>query len=176
MKKILILTMLLMSGVCFGQKEEIILPMDSARGSVAYTQVIKIDSVNAAQLYAKAKIWIADEFRSAKDVIQFDDKELHTVIVKGVDQFYIKGLVGNNEPAGWINFSMKIECKDEKYKYTISDFVIESTWGTKRIEDYKGTKGQKQNAYKQVNDIAVSLAAGLEKAMNKTVLSNASDW
>ena len=47
-------------------------------------QGIVNSNIPASDLYTKAKLWIAENFRSANDVIQLDSPETGTIICKGI--------------------------------------------------------------------------------------------
>jgi hypothetical protein len=80
-------------------------------GSVIFSSVEQIDSINADILYSTAKAAIADIFNSAKDVIQVDDKDNHLLIVKGMTK---------DDNASW-EYTLKIQTKDGRYKIEMYD-------------------------------------------------------
>lgn len=85
-----------------------------------------IDSSTATknELYTKAKIWITDAFKSAKDVIQMDDKDAGRIVARGVFQSPVKGMWGT-PLYDYINFKITIDVKDNKYRIALTDFVHE---------------------------------------------------
>ncbi|MDR2003986.1 MAG: DUF4468 domain-containing protein [Prevotella sp.] len=91
-------------------------------GKVNYTEVIQVENKNASELYKNAKIWLVDAFKSSKDVIQNDDRDNFIVIGKGFFDGY-----GHNKSITnakyW--FTIRIDCRDNRYKYTITDFIYE---------------------------------------------------
>jgi hypothetical protein len=88
-------------------------------------EVVRIDSISANDLYTRAKFALTKIFRSAKDVTQFDDKENNQVIAKGLTYVKMKNIF--NPAAGIVRFSFQIQCKDGRYKYTISDCIHEKS-------------------------------------------------
>lgn len=96
-------------------------------GLIVYTEVIKLDSTYTRDLLFKnAKQWLVDNFKSGKDVLQTEDKEIGYIIGQG---YFV---VGKN-PVGFfvtnsrIWFTVKIEVKDGRYKYTFYDTEYEYT-------------------------------------------------
>ncbi len=89
-------------------------------GSVSYTEVIKVDSATKDQLYLAARKWFADNYKSANDVIQMDDKEAGEIIGKGLfyENLSFGVLVGAEKVA--VYHTVKISVKDGRYKYTIT--------------------------------------------------------
>lgn len=94
--------------------------------SFNYTGVEAVDSVPARILYSRAKLFAAENFKSAKDVIQMDDSEAGLLLMKGNIIPVIKGALIGNFEAGFVHFTMKVQVKDGKYKYTLSDFEHEN--------------------------------------------------
>ena len=53
-------------------------------GVPTYVEVINIDSsLSQTELFNRAKIWFVDNYNSAKNVIQMEDKESGILIAKG---------------------------------------------------------------------------------------------
>jgi hypothetical protein len=174
MKKLLFFT-LLTSLNCFAQ--DVILPKDSVTGKMTYTDVVKIDSSKANELYSKAKMWIAEAFKSAKDVMQLDDKDNSTLIAKGLTIWNGKAL-GSTSQIGYVHFTIKIECKEGRYKYTFTDYTCEQTEGyraTVPAEGLNGRKAQINFTYQQIQDFTTAMIADLKTTMNKS-LTTKSDW
>jgi hypothetical protein len=89
------------------------LPVDST-GAIVFRRVFNAPNIPKSELYARAKIWTAIAFRSAKDVIQLDDEEKTSLIIKGVQE-------GENN----LWFTIQFTFKDNKFRVIISQFWIE---------------------------------------------------
>lgn len=121
MKKLL-LAAFLIPAICRAQENDI----DTVR--FYYSGVSIIDSATPAKiLQSRARIFITENFKSARDVIQMDDQDAGVIIVKAVFAPIAKmGILGSRE-YGWVNFMLKMQFKDGKYKYTFSDFSHEGS-------------------------------------------------
>lgn len=106
----------------FGQDEKVVkFPTDSS-GNVVFTEVIKgLDNINANELYSRAKIFIAKEYVSDKTVTELNDDISHTILVKPSIQNTFHYFLGTFT-YGHTTYSLLIECKDNKYRYTFSGF------------------------------------------------------
>lgn len=87
-------------------------------GMVVFSEVVPVEGVTADQLYTRAKMAVAEMFKSAKDVIQLDDKENGVIIVKGSNQI-------GSDPV-YVHFTLRFYAKDEKYKIDITNCICES--------------------------------------------------
>ncbi|MCZ8216643.1 MAG: DUF4468 domain-containing protein [Cyclobacteriaceae bacterium] len=87
---------------------------------INFSEVVVVDSASKDELYTKAKIWLAENFISANDVIQFDDKENGIVIGKGIIRVKEGGLTPRIKI--W-RFTVKIQVKDGKYKVNFYDII-----------------------------------------------------
>jgi hypothetical protein len=85
-------------------------------------QVVQLPGKSQLQVYQGVKLWLAETFRSAKAVIELDDKQAGVVVGNGIIDYPCEGVmncvVGAN---GWrVAFSMRIEMKDQKARVTFS--------------------------------------------------------
>jgi len=123
------------------------LPKDE-NGNLNYSEVIQAESVSKDDLYLRAKQFFVDVFKSANDVIQMDDKESGIIIGKGFSDIYTKVMGVLTQQQMW--YSIKIQSKEGRYKYTIYDIYLKSDLGqygtiTTRPEEIFS----KQNYYKK---------------------------
>lgn len=100
------------------------LPYDD-NNRVNYTEVVPISDVNKEQLYFRAKAWFSNVFKDSKEVIQMDSKEAGTIIGKGNQNIYLQILGMPSEVR--CHFTVKIFCKDARYKYEITNISF-SGW------------------------------------------------
>ncbi|MDX9747424.1 MAG: DUF4468 domain-containing protein [Paludibacter sp.] len=82
-------------------------------GKVCYENVVPAKDLTADVLYNNAKVWIANNFGSAKAVIQTDVPN-SSLVMKGVIQedAYVK-----------YDFTLTLQFRDARYKYTLTDLV-----------------------------------------------------
>jgi hypothetical protein len=98
----------------FPQKET--LPINKETKLIEFSDLVFVDSaLTQNELYLRAKEWMARNFKSAKDVIQMEDKEAGIIIGKG----YFSLREGKSCK---IYFTLKIQVKNNRYKYWFSDF------------------------------------------------------
>ncbi|HEY4876716.1 MAG TPA: DUF4468 domain-containing protein [Puia sp.] len=130
------LILLLFPVICIAQKKEkqkdptddevkaLYASLPKVDDSYEWTEVIQLDtSYKKDYLYRNAKLFFTDMFKSAKDVLQYDDKEQGKIVGKGNieledDQMVFSVLFTEKRT---LNFSIEISCKDGKYKYRIYD-------------------------------------------------------
>ena len=92
-------------------------------------QGVVTSNIPASDLYTKAKLWIAENFRSANSVIQLDSPETGTIICKGI-YVYDAGKLTEMR----VHMTLKIEAKENRFRYTIT--VTDMRGGTKDISAY----------------------------------------
>lgn len=122
MKKILIFILSVFPSLIFSQSSPFTDVFPFVNGKVVYSEVIQVEGKSVLDLYKNAKIWLVEAFKSSKDVIHNDDKDNHIIIGKG----YFEG-VGHNKnivnAKYW--FTIRIDCREGRYKYTITDFIYD---------------------------------------------------
>lgn len=88
------------------------------KGEIEYTEVVSVDSVSSEELYSRAKMAIAEMFKSAQNVIQNDDAPNKQILIKG----NIKADYSWNPLAkcpAHVDFTFIISSKDNRYKYSL---------------------------------------------------------
>lgn len=154
-------------------------------GAVFYEEVVQVDGATQEELYNRAKIWFAETFRSAKEVIQLDNKEEGKIIGKGVSSFIVNAgtAIESDIP---LYFTIDLQMKDGRYKILFSNMrthvaAIEMWISEKRRLNKKGEVRSNLNGkyYQGVNQELNRMADSLEAAM-KTTSSNTtatgSEW
>lgn len=123
MKKLIFIIFILFPFVSFSQISMELLKNNFpiSDGKVVYQEVVNLTTpITDSEIYKKARLWMVDTFYSSKDVLQVEDKENATLIAKGfLNIAHNDGVLGKD----W--FTLKIEAKDGKYRYTIYDIRYE---------------------------------------------------
>jgi hypothetical protein len=88
-----------------------------------YEEVVEVSGQSKDELYDKLRRFIALNYNSANNVIQLDDKESGNIIVKGLLSYDInwRGVSPYSSP-----HTLDIKVKDERYKYKITCYGMES--------------------------------------------------
>ncbi len=160
----------------FSFAQQNLIPKNEA-GNYEYTEVVNVDSATAEQLYSRAKIFVVNAFKSGKEVTQLNDDATKTVAGNGSDKINYKGLNGLQENV--LQFKFLIECKNGRYRYTISNFELVSVYGgyTTHIENettmrHISTKGMQKQMFQQMHADMQLLIANLKKSME----AQSKDW
>jgi len=120
------------------------LPVDSA-GAIVFRRVFDAPNTPKSELYARAKIWTAIAFRSAKNVIQLDDDQKTSLIIKGVQE-------GENN----LWFTIQFTIKDNRFRVIISQFWIERLEGP----NYLQVKYYPDKDYEDLYEYNVNVKSG----------------
>ncbi len=89
---------------------------------LTFSKVVEIPGQDKNSLYNSLIQALTLVFNSINDVKQMDDKEQGIIILKPKMKFEIKGL-GLTGYSGYLNFTIKIQIKDNKFKIDIMDLV-----------------------------------------------------
>lgn len=167
------------------------IPIDE-NGKINFNDVVKVDSVSSKELYVRAKQFFVNIFKSANDVVQMDDKESGIIVGKGFNDIYIKILANPVAIQMW--YSIKIQCKDGRYKYEIYDINFKSyssqyaasssspaepTFDKKTYYKKNGEPRDVNEKYKiEMTKSVESLVNSIKTEMNKpgTLNSKNGDW
>jgi hypothetical protein len=192
MKKLGLVFVLLCGGVfwaeAFGQTariEELYLPKED--GKIIYQKVLDLKGVQAKEIFKRANFWFIDSFKIPNDVINYNNPEEGIIIGKGN-----LNLTWVNEKAVLVtpitvllSFSVKLEVKEEKLRYSIFDLAIsdltlrnfraiETEFTQEKMYSKKGKPDKYSWDWYYIYEDAVrSLENSIEKGVNK---SESKDW
>lgn len=132
MNKIFLLLLLSIPIISFSQKskknkndkDSVVQIMPLVDSMVVYTEVVKADSITKEELYNRAKRFFVENYKSANDVVQLDDKENGEIIGKGIFKvMYNQGIAGMQPTSVYHTISVAV--KEGRYKYEIKDLIID---------------------------------------------------
>jgi hypothetical protein len=95
---------------------------------LSFDTVIVVNETDPDVIYSKVRIWVADNFKSAKEVIQLEDKKTHVIVGNGTIRYDGLGF-GYQCFEGWISFSFKVQVKEGRFKFEMTDFVHDNSAG-----------------------------------------------
>ncbi len=169
----LVIVLALGGAVVFAKEPERDLPRNEESHKYQYQEVVPAEGASAADLFVRAKTWVATEFRSAKDVIQLDDKESGQLIVKAImPESYL------SQPVNFW-FTTTIEVKDGRFRYTITDLVFDcacATNYTAPLEFWLDKQPFTKGVRKRLLDDFDRTIAGLKKAMAEATVKKNDQW
>lgn len=108
--------MFLISGKSFCQQ----MPLDPATGKIIYSGVVQMQGYNQKDLYKAARAWVTKAYSSNRILNQFYDDENASILLQ---LYMINYWDFDTSVTGYIHYTLKIECKDGRYRYTFTDFV-----------------------------------------------------
>jgi hypothetical protein len=120
MKKITILLILLFLFIgCAGMQQ-------ITETERTFERIVSVSGHKSSEIYDSTKIWIAENFKSAKSVIEYDNKDAGTIIGNGAINYPCKGLECVAKSDWKVLFTMRVDTKDDKFRLTFSNLKL--TW------------------------------------------------
>jgi hypothetical protein len=110
--------------VLLKSQTEINIPVCEKTGNVFYEKVIQVPDKSKDLIYIKIKQWIPLQFRTAKDVIEADDKNNGVIVLKGASDVTIETGFGNVVRAMF--FTISVYIRDERFKIEVSNIYYEN--------------------------------------------------
>ena len=101
-----------------------------AQDPLSFEKIIQVDSIKKDAIYNGMKEWVGMNFKSAKNVIEIDDKEAGILIIKSVTDYSIKNLQLSCYE-GYHHFTIKFQVKDGRFKASVTNFRHENQPGNK---------------------------------------------
>lgn len=101
------------------------------KGEIEFLKIIQVDSMTKDAGFDHARLWVANKFRSAQDVIQYESKENGRLLCKGVIDIKSNGngMAGtiHRDQSGLVYLSLEISIKENKYRVRAYDLVHEAS-------------------------------------------------
>ncbi len=127
MKKIVsILLVMVVAMTAMAQKPEKLpvpdLPIDERTQLVTYQDVIQMEGATPDTLYNRAMAWIKQHYKNTSEVIKNADPEKKVIDMRSSVRIFSKQKDGTMMPKNVVYYNFKLECRDGRYRYTITNF------------------------------------------------------
>lgn len=163
-------------------RAQVDLPLNTS-GKAEFTKTIDLDSISKKKLHAKAKLWVVNAFKSANNVIQYDDADEGRIVGKGNADIRGNGtgMAGSihRDQAGHVNFTVEILSKDNKCRIRIYDIYHEAVYSGGVIENKKPACGGLYMTAKTWNSIqkqTSDLITGIALNFRDAITNENNDW
>jgi hypothetical protein len=131
MKKLLVLAFIIFAKSAFAQKDTVGLNISFVNNTVVYEKVLDVPNTPKNMLYSNAGLWLAETRPYTADTqLELADPALSRVVgrvTSSISEPY-KVLWQTNYFSHTYNFTLQIDCKDNKYRVRI--YNIQDVLGT----------------------------------------------
>ena len=154
------------------------LPLDPDSKLIMYREVVNEEGIKDI-LYDRGASWFSAFYKSPSSILRIQDKVNGKL--EGTGRFVISYIddKGNKLNGGLILYNIKLELKDNKYRYTVSDFNLKSAsrfplekWLNKNDPAYNT---QWDSYLYQVDTTIQSLVRNLKEGMKPKVIKK-DEW
>ncbi len=156
---------------------------------IAATEVVQAEGKTADELYSAALAWVPAAFKSAKAVTELADKASGRLVLKGSVPWSRTPALMPWSFVGDVQFTVTIETKDGRYRYTIDSFQASfgntehpnqrNTYGPiTEAPAYAGptiTIGDKKN-WQEHQKLARETAASLAESLKAAIAKPPENW
>ena len=119
MKRLLLsISIVLTSVLAYGQAE---FPISQETGKIEYSKVISVPETGKGELFERAKLWLAAKIVSAKAAQEYSNPETGRIFSKTSVRIYDE-VSGMHRELGRTDFTIEINCKDNRYRVILTDF------------------------------------------------------
>ncbi|SOU87108.1 conserved hypothetical protein [Tenacibaculum dicentrarchi] len=150
-----ILTILMTSQITFGQEYNL--------EEKTVIGVFKMEGKNKSELFSSINKWISINYNSAQNVIQMNDKEAGTIIIKGINEVVYKNTMKSLYPKNKyikeysttkFNHLIEINIKENKFRiiYKITEIASEDVGFNNMIFNCINFNGNNEKAITEYNE------------------------
>jgi hypothetical protein len=150
-------------------QEEILMPLDENTGLITYQEVVNVAG-NKDTLFNRCSTWLHTFYANPWEATKVRDQATGLIKIQHQFRVYDTDENGNKIDAGMIIYSLKIEFKQDRYRFTIDNLTLKAVsryplenWMDKTRPDYD----EKNVSYlKQIDHyFRVELIPSLKEAM-----------
>jgi len=178
MKSIITGLLALLFLVASAQENSLNLPVDEETKLITYREVV-LQEGSKLELFNRAIEWINKEYKNPADVTKVRNPETGLIeLIHRIDLSYDEK--GVSRSGGIVDYTLKLELKDERYRYTFTNFNLKQAsrvpierWMDKSDKAYTPS----WDLYlSQVDKHTKAVAESLKKGMQPPVAKKADDW
>ena len=154
------------------------LPVDPDTKLVVYKEVVTIAGT-PSELFNRAIEWINKQYKNPTDATKVRNPATGLIeIIHRIELTYEQD--GVIRPAGIVDYSMKIELKEGRYRYTITNFTLKDI-SRQPIERWMNKKDKAyipawDSYLKQIDDATRKLIESLKQGMQPPVVKKPDEW
>ncbi|NVO18995.1 MAG: DUF4468 domain-containing protein [Bacteroidetes bacterium] len=149
------------------------MPVDEETKLITYKEVVKIEGTKP-ELFNRAIEWIGKNYKNAADVTKVRDPESGLIeLIHRIELTYDEK--GVNKSGGIVDYTLRIELKDGRYRYTFTNFNLKQAsrvpiekWLDKTDKAYSPSWDHYLfQVDKSVHEIIDSLKKGMQPPVKK---------
>jgi hypothetical protein len=104
-----------------------------------FERIVEAPGYSKEQIFNGTKIWIAENFRSAKAVLEYENKDAGMLIGNGIIPYPCSGLECIAKVNWKVPFTMRVDIKDQKFRLTFSNLRL--SWPSSYNRTYGAQPG-----------------------------------
>lgn len=89
-----------------------------------FERIVEVPGATKDRIFESTKIWIAQNFRSAKAVLEYENKAEGRIIGNGAINYPCSGMECLAKGDWKVMFTMQVDIKEQKFKQTFSNLVL----------------------------------------------------
>jgi hypothetical protein len=151
------------------------IPIDDDTGKIQYQEVVE-EKGNPEEFFNRAVIWINSYYSNPFDVTKTRDQS--SGIIKGLHRFRVEQTMedGQTMDAGTVQYEFKLEFKEGRYRYTLSDFILRQSSAIP-VEKWLNSSDPKSKSYlKQLDNFAQDWIKSLKEGMKPVEIKKEEEW
>lgn len=177
---ILFLSMGFCMQLALAQEEELNMPIDLVSQVITYQEVVDEDGTQD-ELFNRGSTWLRIFYANPIAVSKVRDQA--SGVIRGQHQIrvYHTDENGVKQEGGMVIYNFKIECKDDRYRYTVDEFVVKKisrypleNWMNKQDPEYSSHWGE---YLKQIDTfVKEEWVPSLKANMKPEIIPDEKEW
>jgi len=166
------------AGISSFAQDAVLLPVDAESKLISYKEVVTVAGT-PTELFNRAIEWVNKQYKNPADATKVRNPATGIIdIIHRIE--LVRDDKGISRPAGIVDYSLKIELKEGRYRYTITNFNLKDVsrqpierWMDKNDKSYVP---EWEGYLTQVNDFTLKLIESLKAGMQPPVVKKVDQW
>ncbi len=120
---ILVITLCMLCGAHAQEKAEPVMPVSAITGLITYDEVVQQEGTKD-DLFNRCSSWLHTFYPNPWEATKVRDQATGLIKIQHQFRVYDTDEAGNKKEAGMILYSMKIEFRENRYRYVVDNFIL----------------------------------------------------
>ncbi len=147
-----------------------------SEADITVERVVEAKGSSKDIIYESTKMWIAENFRSAKAVLEYENKEAGKLIGNGSIKYPCSGFDCMAKNDWRVLFTMRVDVKDDKFRLTFTNLRLKWPPSYNGLSAQPGYEGPiaTQGALNDVKPVLLKMGDDMVSFLGSS--ENSSDW
>lgn len=135
------------------------------QSQLTFDRVVDVPGASKDKIYDGTRMWIAENFHSAKAVLEYENKEQGTLIGNGNIKYPCQGIDCLAKSDWSVHFTMRVDTKDGRFKLAFSNLRL--SWPASSMMPANNVPLRTQGELDTIKPALLAYGDNIRESLNK---------